>query len=163
MLLATAFGIPAQERERRLDAPGWADLPFEWALTTKRGAGRRQIAVFSDPNCPFCRRFERDLAGLDDLTVHVFMYPVLGPDSLRLTRAVWCSRDRVKAWNDLMHKRIEPAQAPECDAPIGKLGELGRRLGVRYTPTWLLPSGEMYPGAMRLTELVPLLDAGQSE
>ena len=84
----------------------------------KRGSGRREIAIFSDPNCPYCQHFESDLAKVDDITVHIFMYPVIRPDSVRLTKAVWCSKDRVKAWNDLMLKRIEPTAKPDCDTPV---------------------------------------------
>lgn len=110
-----------EERMRKLLAIDWSSLPFHWALTMKRGAGRRQIAIFSDPNCPFCERFERDLARVDDITVHIFMYPIIKPESVRQTKAVWCSRDRVAAWNDLMLRRVEPLAQPDCDNPIEKL------------------------------------------
>ena len=147
------------ERVRRLSAIDWNALPFQWAITMKRGDGRRQIAILSDPNCPYCKRFEADLATLDNLTVHIFPYPVIKPDSIRQAKAVWCSRDRVKAWNDLMQKRIEPAATPDCETPIEDLIVAGRNLGAVATPTWFLPTGEKYSGAMRVDELVPLLDA----
>lgn len=149
-----------EERLRKLSAIDWNSLPFKWAITMQRGSGRREIAIFSDPNCPFCERFERDLARLDDLTVHVFMYPVIRPESVRQARAVWCSRDRGKAWMDLMHRRIEPEAKPDCDTPVEELLALGQRLGARSTPTWFLRSGQMYSGAMKIADLAPLLDAG---
>jgi thiol:disulfide interchange protein DsbC len=148
-----------EERLRKLSTIDWNTLPFKWALTSKRGDGRRQIAIFSDPNCPFCRRFEADLAKLDDITVHIFLYPVIKPESVRQTRAVWCSRDRVKAWNDLMLRGIEPTARPDCETPIEELVALGRRLGANSTPTWFLRNGEKRAGAMPLDALVPLLDA----
>ena len=135
---------------------------MQWAVTTKRGAGRREIAVFSDPNCPFCERCERELAKLDDLTVHVSMYPVIRAESARQPNAVWCSPDRVAAWNDLTQRRMEPQAKPGCEAPIEELVALGRRLGARSTPTWLLRSGERYGGAMTAEDLEPLLDAARS-
>ena len=125
----------------------------------KRGSGRREIAIFSDPNCPYCQHFERDLAKVDDITVYIFMYPVIRPDSVRLTKAVWCSKDRAKAWNDLMLKRIEPTAKPDCDTPVEQLVALGHKLGAASTPTWFLRNGEMYKGAMPMDEVVPLLDA----
>jgi thiol:disulfide interchange protein DsbC len=137
----------------------WQGLPFELALTMKRGDGRRRIAVFSDPNCPFCLRFESDLAALDDITVHIFMYPVIRPESVRQTKAVWCSRDRVAAWTELMLWRIEPEAKPDCANPIEQLVALGRKLGARMTPTWFLPDGVRRSGAMRMADLVPLLEA----
>lgn len=148
-----------EERLRSLTAIRWESLPFGWALSTTRGSGRRKIAVFSDPNCPYCKRFEKDLAKLDDTTVHIFMYPVIKPESAALAKAVWCSKDRVRSWNNLMLKDIHPRPAPDCEAPIEQLVALGRKLGVNSTPTWFLESGERHQGALPLEEVRALLDA----
>lgn len=164
-LYDSASGVNLTEtRMRALTSIDWASLPFQWALTIKRGGGRRQIAIFSDPNCRFCERFERDLARLDDITVHIFMYPIVKPQSVRQARAVWCSPDRVKAWNDLMLERIEPSATPDCENPVDELVALGRRLGAASTPTWFLRNGEMNAGALRMSDLLPMLDldAGQA-
>lgn len=148
-----------EERKSRLSAIRWDSLPFQWAITDRRGTGRRRIAIFSDPNCPYCKRFEEDLAKLDDITVHLFPYAVIKPASVRQAKAVWCSKDRLKAWNDLMFRRVEPAEAPDCDTPVEKLIELGRKLGANATPTWFLVTGARHYGAMPLDELRVLLDA----
>ncbi|MGQ0749143.1 MAG: DsbC family protein [Betaproteobacteria bacterium] len=148
-----------EERLRELSKVDWRQLPFHWSVTTRRGDGRRQIAIFSDPNCPFCRRFEEDLATVDDITIHIFMWPVIKPESVRQAKSVWCSNDRAKAWNDLMLKGIEPAAPIDCENPIDELIALGRRLGARSTPTWFLPNGEKYMGALPMSKVVPLLDA----
>jgi thiol:disulfide interchange protein DsbC len=147
-----------QERERKLGAVQWDSLPLQWAITTVRGTGRRKIAVLSDPNCRYCRTLEENLAKLDDITVHILPYAVLGPASERQARAVWCAKDRAKAWDDLMFRRIEPLAAPDCVAPIAELAQFGWRIGARGTPTWFLVSGERFTGAMPLGELRRLLD-----
>lgn len=147
-----------EERLRKLNAIEWASLPFADAVTTKRGNGRRKIAVFSDPNCPFCKRFEKDLARLDDITVHIFLFPVIRPESVPLTKSVWCSRDRASAWNDLMLRDIEPTAAPDCATPVEKLVALGRSLGASSTPTWFVETGERYTGAIPLEETRRILD-----
>lgn len=148
-----------EEQLRKLSAIAWKDLPFRWAITSRRGNGRREIAIFSDPNCPYCRKFEKDLATLDNITIHIFMYAVVKPESVRQTKAVWCSKDRAKAWNDLMLRDIEPTASTDCENPIGELIALGRRLGATSTPTWYLPNGEKYTGAQPMKMVVPLLDA----
>ncbi|MGH8221918.1 MAG: DsbC family protein [Woeseiaceae bacterium] len=159
-LLDTETGLNLTEaRMRELTTVDWENLPFHWALTMKRGDGRRQIAIFADPNCPYCERFESDLARVADITVHVFMYPIIKPHSVEQTKAVWCSRDPVKAWNDLMLERIVPAASPECENPIDELLALGRRLGIGSTPTWFLRNGERHAGAISMDDLIPLLDA----
>jgi len=147
-----------EERQRKLTAVKWESLPLQWAITTVRGSGRLKIATLSDPNCPYCKRFEEDLAKLDDITVHILPYAVVKPESVRQAKAVWCSKDRVKAWNDLMFRRIEPQAAPDCDTPIEKLAEFGRRMGANSTPTWFLENGERYSGALPLEDVQRALD-----
>ncbi len=149
---------PTEDRLRKLPAVQWNDLPFAYALTTVRGNGRRKIAVFSDPNCPYCKRFEQTLAKLDDITVYVFLYPVIKPASVPLSKSVWCSRDRDRAWHDLMLRGIAPAAPTDCDTPVEKLVALGHRLGARSTPTWFLQDGVRHSGAMRLEDIRQLLD-----
>lgn len=148
-----------EERLRKLSAIDWNQLPFQWAITMRRGNGHRQIAIFSDPNCPFCQKFERDLAGVDNITIHVFPWAVIKPESVRQAKSVWCSKDRVKAWNDLMLKRVEPTAPTDCENPIDELIALGKRLGATSTPTWFLRNGERYMGALPMGQVVPLLDA----
>lgn len=147
-----------EERLQELSAIKWESLPFDAAITTSRGSGRRKIAVFSDPNCAYCKRFEKDLAKLEDITVHIFLYPVISPASVRQTKSVWCSKDRAKAWNDLMLRDIEPTAKPDCDTPVEKLVTLGRKLGATSTPTWFLENGRRYSGALPLNEVRRLLD-----
>jgi len=147
-----------EERLRKLNAVDWSSLPLADAVTTRRGNGRRKIAVFSDPNCPYCKRFEADLARLDDITVHIFLYPVIREESVALTKSVWCSADRSKAWNDLMLRGIAPTAKPDCETPVEKLLDLGRRLGATSTPTWFVESGERFTGAIPLEQVRRVLD-----
>lgn len=147
-----------EERLRKLNTIDWASLPIADAVTTKRGSGRRKIAVFSDPNCPYCKRFEKDLAKLGDITIHIFLFPVIRPESVTLTKAVWCSRDRAKAWNDLMLRDIAPTASPDCATPVEKILALGRELGANSTPTWFVETGERYSGAIPLQDTRRILD-----
>ncbi len=147
-----------EERQRKLDAVKWESLPLQWAITTVRGSGRRKVAILSDPNCPYCKRLEEDLAKLDDITVHILPYAILSPASVRLAKAVWCSKDRAKAWDDLMFRRIEPRPERDCETPVEQLQDYGRRIGARATPTWFLESGDRYSGALPFDEVRRLLD-----
>lgn len=147
-----------EERERELTRVKWASLPFDWAITTVRGNGRRKIAILSDPNCPYCKSFEAGLARLDDITVHILPWAVVKPESVRQAKAVWCSKDRAKAWNDLVQRRIEPQAPADCDNPIEKLVAFGKKLGANSTPTWFLETGDRYSGAMPLEDVRQLLD-----
>ena len=147
-----------EERERKLTAIKWESLPLQWSITSVRGNGRRKIAILSDPNCAYCKRLEEDLAKLDDITVHILPYAIIRPESVRQAKAAWCSKDRVKAWNDLMFRRIEPPAAPDCDTPVEKLVQFGRSIGATATPTWFLQSGERFSGALPIDQVIRLMD-----
>lgn len=147
-----------EERQRKLGAIKWESLPLQWAITTVRGTGRRKIAILSDPNCPFCKRLEEGLEKLDDITVHILPYAILGPASERLAKAAWCSKDRAKAWNDYMFRRIEPRPERDCETPVERIAEFGRRIGANSTPTWFLETGERFSGALPLEEVRRRLD-----
>ena len=136
----------------------WDSLPLEHAIVTKRGTGRRKIAVLADPNCDYCKALEEELAKVDDITVYVLPYPVVRAQSVRQVKAIWCSRDRAKAWENFLLRRIDPPAVPPCNDPIDKIVAFGARHGVDATPTWFLENGERYSGLKRAGELSRLLD-----
>ena len=145
-----------EKRLRELTAIKWQDLPLEGAFKTVRGNGKRTLAIFSDPNCPYCKRFEKDLAKVDDVTIYTFLYPILSQDSHEKSKAVWCSADKSKAWSELMLNGTVPTAA-RCDTPIDKNLELGHKYRVTGTPTLIFANGERVPGAVPTEQLEKLL------
>ena len=145
-----------RKRLSELSVIKWENLPLEVAVKTVRGNGKRMLAVFADPNCSYCKRFEKDLARVSDITIYTFLYPVLGQDSVDKANAVWCSADKSKAWNDLMQNGKAPAAA-RCDTPIGKTVEFGRKHRITGTPTLIFASGERVPGAIAQEQVERLL------
>jgi len=145
-----------EKRLRDLTAIKWENLPLDAAVKTVRGNGKRILAVFSDPNCPYCKRFEKDLAKVDNITIYTFLYPILSQDSHDKTKAVWCSADKSKAWNDLMLNNTVPVAA-RCDTPIEKNVELGRKYRVTGTPTLVFANGTRVPGAIPAEQIEKLL------
>jgi thiol:disulfide interchange protein DsbC len=144
-----------QARIDRLTAFDFPALPLRDAITIRQGTGARKIAVFVDPNCGFCKRFERDLASLKDVTIHNFVYPILGPDSEAKSRDIWCARDRAKAWRDWMiDGKLPPKADASCDtSAIARNVELGRKHRVNGTPATVLENGIRLPGAVPLETL----------
>jgi thiol:disulfide interchange protein DsbC len=149
-----------EERLRKLNAIRFDSLPLELAVKVQRGKGRHVLAMFTDPYCPACRQFERALAEIDDIAVYVFMYPVIRPENADHSRAVWCSRDRAKAWLELAaaERPKLPEAPPTCDNPVDKVVALGRRLGVNSTPTLYLANGERFSGGLRAADLRDVLE-----
>lgn len=147
------------QRLRKLNAIRFADLPLAQAFKIVRGKGTRQIAYFADPRCPYCRRFDQELAKIDDVTVHVFLLPIIASDSAAVSKAIWCAPDRGKAWVDLMLKQIEPPAAkPNCDTPIEKNLALGQKYRINGTPTFVFADGRRESGAMPAARLSKMLD-----
>jgi thiol:disulfide interchange protein DsbC len=147
-----------EDRMRRLNAIKIESLPLEQAVKIQRGDGRRTLVMFSDPYCPYCKQFEHTLLKVDDITVYVFMYPVIRPQNADHSKAVWCSPDRAKAWLDLALEHKRPAAAAGCDNPVEKNLELGRALRINSTPTLIFASGERVSGGMSGADLVRMLD-----
>jgi len=148
-------------RQRQLNKVAFADLPLEYAVKIVRGNGSRKVAMFADPNCGYCKRFERDLLGVNDITVYVFLYPILAPDSVEKAKAVWCSADRGKAWIDLMVRDIPVQGDTKCESPIEKNLAYGRGKRVNGTPTMIFEDGERVPGAMPIADFEKRLAAAK--
>jgi thiol:disulfide interchange protein DsbC len=139
-------------RMRQLLKVDFAALPLDNAVKIVRGDGSRRIAMFADPNCGYCKRFERDLLGVSDITVYVFLYPILSPDSMEKSKAVWCSADRGKAWIDMMVNNVPPSGDGKCVTPIDKVLAFGQQRRVQGTPTIIFENGERVPGAISIAE-----------
>jgi len=148
-----------EERLRKLNAIKFEQLPLEQAVKIQRGSGKRVMAMFSDPYCPACRQFEQTLQQVDDITIYVFMFPVIRPELAEQSKAVWCSPDRAKAWLDVALRGKPPTAKPACANPVEKNLELGRSLGVNSTPTLVLANGERVTGGLSKPDLTDLLDA----
>ena len=137
-----------EERIEKLLAVNFDTLPFKDAFTIVRGNGKRKLAVFEDPNCGYCKRFERDLQKVDNVTIHMFLYPILGPESVEKSKNIWCAKDKQKAWMDWMVRDVAPAAA-KCDtAAITRNVEIGRKYKITGTPTLLFADGSRVPGAI---------------
>jgi thiol:disulfide interchange protein DsbC len=150
-----------EERVTKLTAVKFDDLPFKDAFTIVRGNGKRKIAVFEDPNCGYCKRFERDMQKIDNVTFYMFLYPILGGDSGEKSKAIWCSKDPGKAWQDWM-VRDQPASAATCDAAaLTRNTEYGRTYKITGTPTLFFVDGTRVPGAVDAAQVEKILSGGK--
>ena len=142
------------ERKDSLARIDFASLPLEDAIREVRGSGARKFAMFSDPDCPYCRRLEAEIKTLSDVTIYTFLMPIqsLHPEARGKAIAVWCSEDRVSAWHALMW-RDEAFSAKECVHPVDRNIELGERLGVAGTPTLVAADGRVLPGAASVAQV----------
>jgi len=152
-----------EERVDKLSEVAFDKLPLADAFKIVRGDGKRKLAVFEDPNCGYCKHFEKDLRKVDNVTVYLFLYPVLGPDSNVKSRNIWCSKDRAKAWTDWMVNEVKPdAAAGNCDsAALDRNIAFGRKYNITGTPTLIFADGTRTPGAVPAAQVEKQLAAAK--
>lgn len=145
------------ERLQKITSIEFKSLPIKDAITTVRGNGERKLAVFADPNCGYCKRFERDLLKVDNITVYLFLYPILGADSLDKSRNIWCAKDPAKTWLDHM-TRDTALPVATCDSSaLARNMEFGRKHKITGTPTLLAQDGKRVPGAIPVAQIEQMI------
>ena len=149
-----------EARIQRLLAVDFDKLPMKDAVLIKQGSGARKMAVFADPNCGYCKRFERDLAAIKDVTIYTFIIPILGPDSTAKSRDIWCAKDPAATWRAWMLDNAAPAKIAKCDtAAIDRNLEFASKQRINGTPAVFFTDGTRKPGAISGEQVEKLLTA----
>lgn len=152
----------SQQRATELRRVDFSQLPLDKAIVRVKGKGTRKLALFADPDCPFCRQMEPDLARLDDVTIYTFLLPLpsLHPDAMRKATLIWCAPDRSQAWDDWMLRGKLPENGNlGCATPILEVAELAKRLNIEGTPGLVFSDGQLVPGALPREEMEARLTA----
>jgi thiol:disulfide interchange protein DsbC len=118
----------------------------ELAVKRVKGNGKRVVYTFEDPNCGYCKEQQKELAKLNDVTVYTFLWPILSQDSVEKSKAIWCAKDRARAWEDTMLKGIAPTGKRDCETPLEKNAQIAQRFGLRGTPAVYLANGNQIGG-----------------
>lgn len=149
-----------QARLNQLQAIKWDSLPLGNALKTVKGKGERKLVVFSDVDCPYCRKFEAELEKVDNITVYTFLYPIEGlhPKAVQASKQIWCAPNRNKAWDDYIRRGSVPNNDGKCANPVDETIALGSKLKVSGTPTLFFTNGQRVPGMVPAAQLERLLD-----
>jgi len=142
-------------RLEELTRVNFEDLPLSDAIKVVKGNGKRKIAIFSDVDCPYCKRLEkRELSNINNITIYTFLYPLaIHPEAKLKSKKIWCANDRSKAWTEYIHNDNLPENSGDCKTPINKILKLGKDLGISSTPTIILSNGKRVPGAIPYEQL----------
>ena len=153
-----------EARISRLTAIDFKSLPLKDAMIWKQGTGERKLVVFADPNCGYCKKFERDLQAVKDVTVYTFLYPILGGDSPEKSKAIWCAKDKTTAWRDWMIKGTPVTDSPTCDTSVLQRNvALGHKYRINGTPGLVFEDGKHLPGALGTEQLEKQLGASRAK
>lgn len=144
-----------QARTNQLQAVSWDTLPLNNALKSVKGNGARKLVVFSDVDCPYCRKFEEELTKVDNITVYTFLYPIEGlhPKAVQTSKQIWCAPDRNKAWDNYITNGSVPNNDGKCANPVDETIALGAKLKVSGTPTLIFANGQRVPGMVPAAQL----------
>ena len=152
-----------EDRINKLTAVNFSALPLKDSFTIVRGDGKRKMAVFEDPNCGYCKRFERDMQNVNNVTVYLFLYPILSPDSAEKSRNIWCAKDKAGAWQDHM-VRDKNAATASCDtSALQRNLAFGKKYKITGTPTVIFANGTRVPGAIGAQEVEKRLAEASNE
>ena len=150
-----------EDRIKALTAVKFSDLPLNDAIKVVQGKGERHIAVFADPNCGYCKRFERDMQSVDNVTMHVFLIPILSPDSVEKSRNIWCAKDQAKAWQDYMLKG-EKSTSATCDTKaLERNLAFAHKYKITGTPTIIFTDNTRIPGAISAKDVEKRLSSAK--
>lgn len=140
----------------KINAIPFDRLPLDLAIKRVKGNGDRKIAIFEDPHCPYCRKLEQNMMGIDNLTIYTFLFPIeqIHPGATNESQAIWCAKNPAKAWNDAMLFGVAPKKAPSsCETPIARIVEFGHQHGIIATPTLFFFDGRRVVGALSAKDL----------
>lgn len=152
------------ERQAELNKINFSDLPLEKAIKEVRGKGEHTVVVFSDPDCPFCKRLELEFAKMDNVTIYNFMMPILSlhPNAYEKAVQIWCQPNRTQAWNNWMRNKQLPPKVKECSNPVAETVALGAEYGFNGTPTMVFPNGKIHSGYAMMPQLATLIQQNQN-
>ena len=142
-----------EQRQADLNRIKWTDLNQANAFKTVRGNGTRQLAIFSDPNCGYCKRLEKSLQQLDNVTIYTYLIPILSADSIQKAKQIWCSADSNKTYMDWMINGVAPSGKTDCSNPLDKNLTYAKTYGITGTPTLFFTDGSRFPGAVQVTDI----------
>lgn len=153
-----------RDRVEDLNRMDFSSLPLDLAIKEVRGNGTLQVVVFSDPDCPFCKRLEAEFAKMTDITIYTFLMPIasLHPDAARKSVQLWCQKDRTLAWTAWMREGKTPEKVAECQNPVAETTSLGEQLGFNGTPTLVYPNGKTQAGFMPMPQLLEVIKENQA-
>lgn len=140
------------------------NLPVDKAIVIKYGKGTRKVAIFTDPDCPFCKASDQDIHKKltnQDITFYYYMNPLKIPgheEAPLKARKIWCSPDKGKAWTDWMINGVLPNNPGTCANPVADTKALSEAVGFNSTPTLVFDNGLVWRGQMMSEQVMQMFN-----
>jgi thiol:disulfide interchange protein DsbC len=122
------------------------------------------MVIFADPNCGYCKRLEKDLVHVKDVTVYTFIIPILGDDSKVKADNILCVKERTQAWRDWMVGGVAPAKTfGQCTTPVQRNLALASKLHINGTPAMFFEDGSRLASAVPANVIEQRLNKAQGK
>ena len=150
-----------EQREQVLTSIDVNKLPLTQAIKHVKGKGERTLYIFSDPDCPYCQKLEKELTKIDNVTIYLFLYPIssLHPNAVNIANQIWCSKDQYQTWQNYLLNQKKPAKNVNCQSPVNQNIQLARSLEIDGTPSFFLKDGSRISGVRSSDQIEALLKA----
>ncbi len=168
MLDLTTKSNLTQERTTELNRIDWNKLPTDVAIRRVIGNGQNKIAIFTDPDCPFCKRLENEtVPNLENVTIYYYFFPLsIHPTALSDSKRILCAENPEDTLVNYMAKGKALPKNDKCNnaKKITVMQDLGNNLvQVTGTPTIILPNGRILSGLVPADYLSRMIDQNKAE
>ncbi|AOA57514.1 DsbC family protein [Acinetobacter larvae] len=147
------------ERQAYLNRIDPKQFPIKQAIKQVKGNGQHILYVFTDPDCPYCKKLESELEKVDNTTIYTFMMPItqLHPNAFNISAQIWCDKKPYQAWSNYMLKQQAPTAKTDCKHPIQQNIDFAQQHKISGTPTFFLADGSRFGGVRSAEDIQQLL------
>ena len=152
--------LPQQKQPTKLDVK---TIPLENSIVMGNPKGAKKIYVFTDPDCPYCRKFHAELKALaksaPDVAIYIIPFPLaMHPGAYDKARAVLEAQSQ-----DVLDKAFEGKDVPKpakdaSKAQVDANIKFGNANGITGTPTFVMPNGAIVVGGRDAEALKTMLE-----
>lgn len=155
--LTTRKLMPANPRVKLIKKTLINTIAEQDKIIYKADNEKHVIHVFTDVDCPFCRKLHLGMSKMNDLgiTVKYLAAPLasLHPKAQSKMQRIWCAADRKQAMDNYKHNGKLP-ETKDCKNPVATQLRISQQLGVNGTPAIFLADGTHLPGYLKPSALI---------
>lgn len=149
-----------QKRSAQMNKVDFGTIPLDDALLLGQPTAKTRVVVFTDPECPYCRKLHDELKEVvridPDIAFLIKLFPLkMHPNAYGISKSIICHDSMEFLELSFAGKPLPPAN---CETNVvDQTLALGPSLGVTSTPTLILPDGLVVPGYKKAADLLTMI------
>lgn len=148
------------ERSARMNKVDVSRISVADALLLGKPSAKTKVIVFTDPECPYCKKLHEELKDVvrrdPNVAFLIKLFPLkMHPNAYEVSKSIVCSNSMELLELSFAGKPVPPASCATMvvDQTLALAGELG----ISSTPTLVLPDGLIVPGYKTADALLTLI------